>query len=107
MPLYELFALAKPGLGKAQLAQIMRAVGSQVLEAGGIITDLRSYGERRLAYDIRQPGARYREVGGGCRRPGALPPRAAGMHMHRASRPLFAPPAAAASPPACIAQRWL
>ncbi len=54
---------AKPGLGKQQLAQILRAVGQQVMEHGGVVTDIRSYGERRLAYDIRQPGARYSEVG--------------------------------------------
>ncbi|PRW51089.1 mitochondrial ribosomal S6 [Chlorella sorokiniana] len=62
MPFYELFALAKPGLGKQQLAQILRAVGQQVMEHGGVVTDIRSYGERRLAYDIRQPGARYSEA---------------------------------------------
>ena len=54
---------AKPGLGKQQLAQILRAVGQQVMDHGGVVTDIRSYGERRLAYDIRQPGARYGEVG--------------------------------------------
>lgn len=54
---------AKPGLGKQQLAQILRAVGQQVMDHGGVVTDIRSYGERRLAYDIRQPGARYAEVG--------------------------------------------
>lgn len=53
---------AKPGLGKQHLAQILRAVGQQVMEHGGVVTDIRSYGERRLAYDIRQPGSRFSEV---------------------------------------------
>jgi small subunit ribosomal protein S6 len=62
MPLYELFAVAKPRLPKAQLADIMRAIGKTVMDQGGVVTDIKSYGDRRLAYDIRQPGARYSEV---------------------------------------------
>lgn len=63
MPLYELFALAKPAVGKAALAEMMRAVGSTVMQQGGVVTDIMSYGQRKLAYDIRQPGSRYSEVG--------------------------------------------
>lgn len=62
MPLYELFAIAKPALPKEALADIMRAIGRQVMAEGGVVTDIRSYGQRKLAYDIRQPGARYNEV---------------------------------------------
>ncbi|KAL4447863.1 hypothetical protein ABPG75_005082 [Micractinium tetrahymenae] len=62
MPLYELFALAKPAVGKAALAEMMRAVGSTVMQQGGVVTDIMSYGQRKLAYDIRQPGSRYSEA---------------------------------------------
>lgn len=64
MPLYELFAVAKPRLPKQQLADIMRAIGQTVMDQGGVVTDIKSYGERKLAYDIRQPGVRYSEVSG-------------------------------------------
>ncbi|KAL4442448.1 hypothetical protein ABPG77_005032 [Micractinium sp. CCAP 211/92] len=62
MPLYELFAIAKPAVGKAALAEMMRAVGSTVMQQGGVVTDIMSYGQRKLAYDIRQPGSRYGEA---------------------------------------------
>ncbi|PSC75436.1 mitochondrial ribosomal S6 [Micractinium conductrix] len=64
MPLYELFAVAKPRLagGQRALVEIMKAVGTQIQAANGVITDIKYYGERPLAYDIRQPGARYSEA---------------------------------------------
>jgi small subunit ribosomal protein S6 len=64
MPLYELFAVAKPALGKAAIGSMMKAVASKVMEQGGVVTDLRSYGERKLAYDIRQPNVRFAKVRG-------------------------------------------
>ena len=65
--LYELFAVAKPRLagGQRALVEIMKAVGTQIQAANGVITDIKYYGERPLAYDIRQPGARYSEVRAG------------------------------------------
>ena len=106
MPLYELFAIAKPRLGNAALGDMMRAFSRVVLDQvrrwvawqgsswarsggssppcmmgpaglapepcsttarlllaqGGVITDLKSFGERRLAYDIRKRGERHNEV---------------------------------------------
>ncbi|GAB4818326.1 hypothetical protein N2152v2_005372 [Parachlorella kessleri] len=61
--LYELFALAKPRLAKAQLGEIMKAASRAVLDHGGVITDLKSFGDQPLAYDIRKPGAKYGEAG--------------------------------------------
>lgn len=76
MPLYELFCLARP-LRRSQLAEIMRKAGVAVLDKGGVITDIKSFGEQPLAYDIRQPSGKYSEVrgrswlvvGGGCAPP--------------------------------------
>jgi small subunit ribosomal protein S6 len=62
MPLYELFALARPQLSKAQLGGIIKQVSTIVLDSGGVLTDLKSFGERRLAYEIRKPGAKFSEV---------------------------------------------
>nr|8A22_Bf Chain Bf, uS6m [Polytomella magna]8APN_Bf Chain Bf, uS6m [Polytomella magna]8APO_Bf Chain Bf, uS6m [Polytomella magna] len=53
-PLYELLCLAKP-LGKAEIAGAMKIVGQTVLKRGGFITEVQSYGEQQLAYDIRRP----------------------------------------------------
>jgi small subunit ribosomal protein S6 len=59
MPLYELFCLARPRLGKAALAEIIRGAGNAVLARGGVVTDVKSFGEQPLAYEIRRPGARH------------------------------------------------
>lgn len=62
MPLYELFCLARPRLGKSQLADIIKLAGRTVLDKGGVITDVKSFGEQRLAYEIRKPGERHSQV---------------------------------------------
>lgn len=62
MPLYELFCLAKPGLGKPHLASMISSIGKKVLASGGVLTDVKSHGEQALAYDIRRPGERYSQV---------------------------------------------
>ena len=67
MPLYELFALAKPALAQPQLAEIIKAASQAVFAQGGVLTDIKSFGQRPLAYDIRKPGEKYSEVRGGQR----------------------------------------
>lgn len=62
MPLYELFCLAKPRIGKQALADIIKLAGRTVLDKGGVITDVKSFGEQKLAYEIRKPGAKFEEV---------------------------------------------
>ena len=71
MPLYELFCLVQPRLGKARLAEIIRLAGRAVLDKGGVITDIKSFGEQKLAYDIRRPGEVHREVRLGRDQPGS------------------------------------
>lgn len=65
MPLYELFCLAQPQLRKSQLAEIMRKAGVVVFDKGGVVTNIQSFGDRPLAYDIRKPTGKYSEVGCG------------------------------------------
>lgn len=60
--LYELFCLAKPQLSKAHLGQIIKAASLAVLNQGGVVTDIKSFGEQPLAYDIRKPGSKHSEV---------------------------------------------
>ncbi|WPT10673.1 37S ribosomal protein MRP17 [Picochlorum sp. SENEW3] len=59
MPLYELFCLAKSRLTPVELKRLMAGAGKVILDKGGIITDVKSFGEQRLAYVIRRPGERY------------------------------------------------
>jgi len=63
MPFYEVFALAKPKLATAQCAEVLRGAATVLLKGGAILTDIKSYGEREIAYKIRRPGAAFDEPG--------------------------------------------
>lgn len=62
MPLYELLCLAKPALSRPDMVSMIHGIGSVVYKHGGFITDLKSYGEQSLAYDIRRPFERYHQA---------------------------------------------
>ena len=62
MPLYQLFAIAKPTVPVSGLAAALRKVGSNVYSSGGVVTEIKSYGEQELAYDIKTAAGKYREV---------------------------------------------
>ena len=95
MPCYRLFCLAKPGLGLEQQAAVIRAAALAVLDGGGVLMDVQSYGEMPLAYPVRPAGQRFDEVR--CHvppactalpsrqpcsrcRPATRPPRSGGSH---------------------------
>lgn len=59
MPLYELLCLAKPALSKDVMIEVIKAVGGVVYRQGGFVTQLKSYGDQHLAYDIRRPFEKY------------------------------------------------
>lgn len=63
MVLYELFCLARPGLRRQQHYNIIKASASAVLNRGGVLTDVKSFDERALAYPIFRSGTRIEEVG--------------------------------------------
>ena len=44
------------------LGDIIKLAGRTVLDKGGVITDVKSFGEQKLAYEIRRPGEKYEEV---------------------------------------------
>ena len=56
MVLYELMVMVKSATPRAQLADILRRAGTRVLDAGGVITDITSFGTRPLAYEFKSPG---------------------------------------------------
>ena len=62
MPFYEFLCLAKPSLTRAHLARMMSRCGELVMGEGGIVTNVISYGEQSLAYDIRKPFQKHDKV---------------------------------------------
>lgn len=84
MPLYELFCMVRPGLETGVVANIMRTAGRTVLSSGGVLTDVKSFGEQPTAYPIRRPGEKYEEVRGAGvalsvrSRSGSTPPQSCG-----------------------------
>ena len=62
MPVYELFCLARPGLAKQSLTSVIEKAGKAVFGNSGVLTDIRSYGDRELAYPIRKAGSKFSEV---------------------------------------------
>ena len=64
MPLYSMFCMAKPAIGRAAVGSMMRLAGTTVLNKGGVLTDIVSFGQQDLAYDIRNQGVKYSQVRG-------------------------------------------
>ena len=62
MPCYRLFCLARPGLALQEQAAVIRSAATAVLDGGGVLMDLQSYGEKPLAYPVRPAGQRFDEV---------------------------------------------
>lgn len=52
MPLYELFCLARPQLQATQSADILRKAAQAIFAGGGVLTDIKSFGKRPLAYKV-------------------------------------------------------
>ncbi|PNH12878.1 30S ribosomal protein S6 [Tetrabaena socialis] len=59
MPLYELLCLVKPAVRRQEMVTLVRALGDAVYRNGGFVTQLKSYGEQHLAYDLRRPFEKY------------------------------------------------
>jgi small subunit ribosomal protein S6 len=62
MPLYQLFAIAKPTLPLSGMASTLRTLGGMVFSSGGVVTDITSYGEQDLAYPLKTQAGKYTEV---------------------------------------------
>ena len=66
MVLYDAMVLVSARAPRSACADVLRRLGGSVQSAGGVVTDVTSYGARTLAYEFRRPGERHFEV----RRPG-------------------------------------
>ena len=62
MPVYELFCLARPALATKALAAIIQKAGRTVFSSSGVLTDVRSFGDREVAYPIHKAGSKYDKV---------------------------------------------
>lgn len=57
MPLYEMFCLARPQLRQAEKAELFKKAAEVVFSGGGVLTDIKNFGERPLAYKVAGPAA--------------------------------------------------
>ena len=55
----QLLCLARARAPRAALAGLLRSHGERVQAAGGVVQEVVSFGEQRLAYTIRRPGERH------------------------------------------------
>lgn len=105
MPLYELLALGVPRLPKSEVARIIQRLGRAVYDRGGVVTNVKSYGEQPLAYKIRGTSGKYDQVSRllGGRRSLLLSPAARAL-----SRPSPPPPPQThpTQPPTTQAHIW-
>eukprot|EP00982_Pelagococcus_subviridis_P006113 29977-Pelagococcus_subviridis.AAC.9 len=62
MVLYDMFIAVKSTVPRSQMADVLRKMGHRVLDAGGVITDITSFGTQTLAYQIRKQGQGHLEV---------------------------------------------
>lgn len=67
MPLYDVLAIVKATMPQAQVSMILKKATTAVLENGGVLTGIKSFGVNELAYTIRKYGELHDEV-----RPGVL-----------------------------------
>lgn len=65
MPLYEILCMARPLSARKELVEIVSRAGNAVLSSGGIVIDVKSYGQQTLAYTIKtRSGEKMRQVRG-------------------------------------------
>ena len=62
MPLYDIVAIVKAAATRPAVSEVLRRAAVQVMDAGGVVTDVKSYGLRDLAYDIRKAGETHKQV---------------------------------------------
>ena len=56
MPLYDLLAIVAAATPTRSVAEVLRRAAGAVVDAGGVVTDVKSFGTRQLAYTIRKAG---------------------------------------------------
>jgi len=62
MVLYDALIVVSAKVPKAACADVLRRLGARVMDAGGVVTNVASYGARTLAYEFRRPGEKHFEV---------------------------------------------
>ena len=62
MVLYDAMIVVSAKVPRTACADVLRRLGTAVIERGGVVTDVTSFGARTLAYEFRRPGERHFEV---------------------------------------------
>ena len=72
MVLYDAMIVVSAKVPKTACADVLRRLGASVVDAGGVVTNVASYGARTLAYEFRRPGEKHFEVRDGANDRGGL-----------------------------------
>lgn len=59
MPLYDVLAIVAAATPQRMVAEVLRRAATTVHDAGGVVTDIKSFGTRQLAYAIRKAGVTH------------------------------------------------
>eukprot|EP00958_Prasinococcus_capsulatus_P020711 scaffold2740_cov418-Prasinococcus_capsulatus_cf.AAC.7 len=62
MPFYEALLMLRASLPKTEMQKLVQKVGTTVINNGGAVGDLTSYGVRPLAYTVRKSGDRHSQA---------------------------------------------
>ena len=68
MPLYDLVCILRASAPRKAVAEVLRRAATTVLDANGVVTDIKNYGTRALAYAIRRTGEIHEQARIGPRR---------------------------------------
>ena len=64
MPLYDLVCILRATAPRKAVAEVLRRAATTVLDANGVVTDIKNYGTRALAYDIKRSGELHSQARG-------------------------------------------
>lgn len=64
MRFYKLLCLARPGLPREDMSEMMRMTCATIFNSGGQIFDVASFGDRPLDYALKAHGDRFKQVQG-------------------------------------------
>jgi ribosomal protein S6 len=107
MVLYDLIMVVKTTVPKVQMAEILKRTVLQVLDTGGVVTDITNFGASTLAYPFRKPGELHFEVSSASASPSARTraPSSSSPALGRQSRLRNAPIAPVRRPAVLSARR--
>ena len=62
MPLYDLVLQVKARVPKREVFELLKRTSLKILDANGVLMDVKSFGHQTLAYVYKKPNERHHEV---------------------------------------------